>query len=420
MANTFQARGTLSISDETDKFQPFKEFISKSGWVNPRLIFNLTENGYRHSFQVGGTSNALYKEDESNDIYVLTKATYNSSGQKVSDGESEKIAFADRKNPKVLARVANWTKYILDLNTPTERSILRKMNQKLAEGEPLTADDLQELNVATVEDAKNAVEALNRKRLEFITIKDFIEGLMTVIKSGKYSDRHFFISKGRFNHSYNADKQTTYENLEPLQIYLDEETEDKKDFATASVDFYFSKDAVDKTMIDDGKLYIKGWIIGHDSKLDQDIFVEKVLTFNCDNSTELGKAQIKYIENKYKNTSNDDLWMMPTDVALIDGSERIEITEQNLSDDQKQLIALGFKTFEEIKKELHGYIRGESVHEWRWLPKIDAKVTNNTGFKIADTVIKLENNLFDDTAKTEDKPVEDTSEDEFEKLFNLN
>ena len=422
MANGFQMRGTLSLSKETEKFKPFNEFVSKSGWANPRLIFNLNENGCRHSLQVGGSSNSLYKTDESNEIFITTPAIYDTSGQKISDGESEKIPFSQRNDPKMVAKAATWTKYILDLNTPNERSVMKKINQKLAEKEPLGKEDFAMLCVEDLEGAKEVIKRCKGKRFEFLHAKDFIDKLMEVIQSGQYDDKHFFIPRGRFNHSYNPEKKRTYENLEPLQIYLDDETEDKKDFATATVDFYFGKDAVDKSLLDTGKLLINGWIKYKDSNLKKEIFVEKTLVFHCeDPNSDLGKGQVKFISAKFNNTSDDDsLWMIPTDVQLVDGSERVEIKEENLSDEQKQLIFLGFMTFEDIKKQLGGYTYGDSIHEWRWLPKANTTLDKETGYKVSDTVINLDSNLFDDAeAEAEKESSEEMSEDEFDKLFKM-
>ena len=428
MAISFQARGILSISPETDRFKPFTEFKSESGWNNPKLIINLTENGYRHSMTIGGNASSLYKADESGTIRINIPATYDASGQKVSDISQEDIPFSERNNKKNLAKAAYWSKFILDLNTPNERAILKKLNQKIKDGEALTTQDLQQLLVSSSSEAIEKINTMNKKHMEFLTAKDFIDAIMKVVTSEQYKDKHFFVARGRFYHSYNAEKQTFYENLEPFQIYLDDEEGDKVDFCTANIDFYYGPNAVDIGAVDKGKLYIKGWIRNYESRLKETVCIPKVLVFDCNYDTEIGKKQVDFITKMYTNTSEDDVWMIPTDVSIIDGAERKEITEADLSDDQKMYIALGLATFEKIKKELGGYVRGETVHEWHWIPNVKAKVVKETGIKVDDTVIRLEETaLFDNDSKADGLPFgneetsteEKSSEDEFDKLFKM-
>ena len=82
--NTFKMTGTLNLPKETEKFKPHTQRTSDSGWNMDRLCFNAVCGDNRHMLSV----DALYRKDETNNIYVFTKGGVDDNGNKVEYDET--------------------------------------------------------------------------------------------------------------------------------------------------------------------------------------------------------------------------------------------------------------------------------------------------------------------------------------------
>ena len=80
------------------------------GWVKRRLLFNVTCGDNRHMLAVDDGS----FEDGHGDVYTFTKATVDESGNK-KKGESITIPFKERLTSTKIAEVAEFKKYVFDL-----------------------------------------------------------------------------------------------------------------------------------------------------------------------------------------------------------------------------------------------------------------------------------------------------------------
>jgi hypothetical protein len=223
-------------------------------------------------------------------------------------------------------------------------------------------------------------------------------------------------------YSYNPVKGQVYETIMPTHIYR--QNDDEPMFTTVTTDFYFANDAVDESMLEEKhKVYIHGWIRAYESSLKKDIFVSKVITMNCNPDDEMDKKRLAYIKNKFTNDSSEDLYSFRLNCMVIDGSPKVNITMDDLSDDTKDQILLGFKTFEQCVAELGGYKRGDSVHEWTFISPVgDGKVEKETGVTKANTAIVDTANQS--SSESNDGFVKvstavDSADDDFNNLFGL-
>ena len=138
----FEMIGKISLGKETEKFKPYSEHTYDSGWVKRKIMFNAICGDNRHLLTVDAGSFA----DGHGDVYTFSKGSVDENGNKVK-GESLKIPFKDRLTSPKLAEVAEFKKFIFDLEKPNRRYKLEKAAEKVKEGTSLTDEELKELGI---------------------------------------------------------------------------------------------------------------------------------------------------------------------------------------------------------------------------------------------------------------------------------
>ena len=247
----FEMVGKISLGKETEKFKPYSEHQYDSGWVKRRIMFNAICGDNRHLLTVDAGSFA----DGHGDVYTFSKGSVDDSGNKVK-GESLKIPFKDRLTSPKLAEVAEFKKFVFDLEKPNRRYKLEKAAEKIKEGTSLTDEELKDLELDSEAEVNDALEKSNKKRHEFISEWDFAEFIKKVIDSGKYADKKFYI-KGNADYSYSDNKQQVYESYIPQRIYL--AADDADEYSTGTVKIIFNKDSLDDMSVEEkGKYHVDG------------------------------------------------------------------------------------------------------------------------------------------------------------------
>jgi len=386
----FEMLGKLGIGKETDKFKPYTENVYDSGWKKTSLRFNAICGDNRHMLQVDAGCWA----DGHGDIYTFSKATVNEDGTK-KKGESFTIPFKDRLTSKKLADVAEFKKFVFDLEEPGRRYKLKNMVDAIKEGKGVTDEQLAEVNLADEAEVNEAYEKSLKKHHEFIYEGDFIEFIKKVIDSGKYKDKKFLI-RGNGNYSYSEKNERVYENYVPQRIYL--AADDAEEYSTANITLLFGSESLDDMSVEEkGKYYVSGWSMEYDSNRKGNIPVPMTITFSAENE-KLAKALVK------KFTVDDDsIKEYGVEVSMLNGAQRVEITEDMLSDEQKEDLELGLITLDDIRKDMGGSVYGDRIQEYQFL-KVGrgfSKGRNDTAYTADDMVIKSvvdeeTDDLFDD------------------------
>jgi len=160
----FEMIGKFGLGKETEKFKPYSETKYDSGWVKRRIMFNAICGDNRHLLIVDAGSFA----DGHGDVYTFSKGSVDESGNKVK-GESLKIPFKDRLTSKKLVEVAEFKKYVFDLEKPGRRYKLEKAAEKIKEGSSLTDEELKDIGLDNESEVKDALEKSKKKHHEFIS-----------------------------------------------------------------------------------------------------------------------------------------------------------------------------------------------------------------------------------------------------------
>lgn len=380
----FEMVGKLSLSKDTEKFHPWSETTYDSGWVKRRIMFNATCGDNRHLLTVDSGAFA----DGHGDVYTFTKGSVNENGKKVK-GESLKIPFKERLTSNRLAEVAEFKKFVFDLEKPNRRYKLEKAMEKIKEGISLTDEELKELNVQSESDLNEAFEKSKKKRHEFISEWDFAEFIKKVIDSEKYKDKKFFI-KGNGNYAYSENKEKVYENYYPNRIYL--AADDAEEHSTATFNILYNKDSFDDMSVEEkGKYYVNGFMMEYDNNRKSNIPCPVTISIPVviDDANEKDRKKVESIKRKF--IVEDDTWKeYGVIVSMLNGAQKTEISEDMLTDEQKDDLECGLITIEDIRAELGGSVYGDRIQEYQFIKpaKGFTRGRNDTVYTDDDMIIK--------------------------------
>lgn len=401
----FEMIGKISLGKETEKFHPYSETTYDSGWVKRRIMFNAICGDNRHLLTV----DAGAFSDGHGDVYTFSKGSVDANGNKVK-GESLKIPFKDRLTSPKLAEVAEFKKFVFDLEKPNRRYKLEKAAEKIKEGISLTDEELKELGIEIETDVKGELEKSNKKKHEFISEWDFVEFIKKVIDSGKYNDKKFFI-RGNANYSYSDKNQKVYENYVPQRIYLADD--DAEEYSTATIKMIYGADAVDEMSAEEkGKYYVSGYMMEYDNNRKANIPVPVVVTIPVasTDASDKDKKKVEAIKRKFI-VEDDTFKELGIEVNMLNGAQKVEITEDMLTEEQKDDLECGLITLDDIRADLGGNVYGDRVQEYQFakIARGFTKGRNDTVYTTEDMIIKpIEEELpegTDDLFDTDDDEI---------------
>lgn len=376
--------GKISLGKETEKFKPYSETTYDSGWVKRRIMFNAICGDNRHLLTVDAGAFA----DGHGDVYTFSKGSVDANGNKVK-GESLKIPFKDRLTSPKIAEVAEFKKFIFDLEKPNRRYKLEKAAEKIKEGTSLTDEELKELEIKSETDVKSALEKSNKKRHEFISEWDFVEFIKKVIDSGKYNDKKFYI-KGSGNYQYSDKNERVYESYVPTRIYLADE--DTEEYCTATINVLFNSESLDDMSVEEkGKYYVNGYMMQYDNNRKANIPCPVTITIPVASGDVSDKDKKKVEAIKRKFSVDDETWKeLGVVVKMLNGAQKTEITDDMLTDEQKEDLECGLITLDDIRAELGGSVYGERVQEYQFdkISRGFTKGRNDTVYTDDDMVIR--------------------------------
>lgn len=380
----FEMIGKISFGKETEKFKPYSETTYDSGWVRRKIMFNAICGDNRHLLTVDAGSFA----DGHGDVYTFSKGSVAENGERIK-GESLKIPFKDRLTSPKLAEVAEFKKFIFDLEKPGRRYKLEKAVEKIKEGTSLTDEELKEIGLENELEVEDALKKSNKKRHEFISEWDFVEFIKEVIASEKYKNNKFLI-RGNGDYSYSDNKQQVYEHYVPQRIYLADD--DVEEYSTATIKVLYDSDSLDDLSIEEkGKYYVNGYMMEYDRNRKSNIPVPVTITIpvTSDDATDKEKKKIEGIKRKF--TVEDDSYKeLGIEVKMLNGAQRVEITEDMLTDEQKDDLECGLITLDDIRADLGGNVYGDRIQEYQFfkIARGFTKGRNDTVYTSDDMIIK--------------------------------
>lgn len=395
--------GTLSMGKETEKFKPFEDKVYDSGWERKVLKFNAICGDNRHMLVV--TAGAW--SDGHGDVYSFTKGTVNEDGTR-EKGESIKIPFKDRLDVKKnkINEIADFRKFVFDLEKPNRRQELLKLADKVKEGSTVTDEELKNVGLVSEDELTDAITKSNKLRHEFISEWDFVDFIKKVIESGKYNNTKFYI-KSSGDYSYNQEKDTVYENLVPTKIYLADQNAEP--YSTANIKLLFGSESLDTLSVDEKKrVYVNGWMMERENNLKKNIPVPVTISIVApsDDADDKAKKLFNGIQRKFT-VEGDAIKELGIEVELVNGAQREDIDIESLPDEIKDDIECGLVTLEEIQREM-GQAYGENIREKKFVSigrGYKGKGCADTSYTVDDMKITVEDATDDDLFDDEDDEI---------------
>jgi hypothetical protein len=153
----------------------------------------------------------------------------------------------------------------------------------------------------------------------------------------------------------------------------------------------FNQDSLDEMSLEEkNKYYVNGWMMEYDQNRKANIPVPVTVAIN--NVDEADKDAIKKLNATKKKFTVDDekIYEYGCVVNMLNGSQKKEITDDMLTDEQKEDLDCGLITLEDIRAELGGSVYGDRIQEYQFLKvaKGWSKGRNVTVFTVDDMQIK--------------------------------
>lgn len=347
MYNTFSFVGTIKPIKNTENFKGYEERKFSSGWTKRTLKFNMVCGNNRHMVQAEG---GCYPEKNDGLIYTMIEENVGGKRQYTKT----QFPFKDRFNPDYIKAVPMFAKYIVDTEISTVRYKIKDVVDKMKLGEIPT-----DCEYKTLEEAETALSKSNAKRKEFLSEWDFVEYLNKLVSNDKIKNMKFKVS-GNVVFSYWEGKY--YRNFVVNKVYR--VPDDTPTSSSANLCLFFTENAIDDNSYEsNSKYYINGFVREYDSSTKSYFGVPITLVNSAEGDEKtIGRAKVI---NKRFNVDDDRYYEVGLKCEIIDGSQEVEITEDMLSDDQKESLEYGLITMEDIKAELDGSVYGDRIQETR-------------------------------------------------------
>lgn len=199
------------------------------------------------------------------------------------------------------------------------------------------------------------------ERKEFITEWDMIEYLESALAG--YEDD--IVVTGNFALRPGTGKYSdqVYREFQIQNVYMPGEKD--VPHLTMNLDLYYDKDSMDKSSFkDDGKILMHCYTPMY-SKADaarkmfqiDTVFNTAVFDMSKPKHKAIHDYKMRYLETKSRNPVH-----MNWQIAVVNGAEEVEFSEDSLSEQQKEQIELGISKLEDFRR---GPIYGQRVNELR-------------------------------------------------------
>lgn len=346
--NTFEFVGNISIPKSSDKFLKVEE--STSGWLGNRLNFAVKESNTNSTFveMYGG-----YFKSKANVVKTLGKSTENNKGSNLE------IPWDDRLKDETIDMVADFKKIVIDFTTDFE--LKQEINQLLYEIRSLEYKDvLSDSENEKLESLRAEVREKSPDRYTFIHPYDAVVLLSNKLE--KYKDHKFKIT-GTVD--YNYWNGNYYRKFTPQTLEIVESDTPSK--LRSTMDIFFTKDALDeKDLKKDNKIYIDGYVLAYNSILKTDIFVPQQYVINTQKinfENEEHVKRLEFLKKKFNVTKNKSVHHLQWQVNIFRGADKVEFTEKDLTQEQKEAIEFGYNKLEDFTPK--GGMLGDNIYENR-------------------------------------------------------
>ena len=130
----------------------------------------------------------------------------------------------------------------------------------------------------------------------------------------------------------------------------------------------FNTDSLDEMSVEEkGKYYVNGYMFEYDNNRKSNIPVPVTLTIPvaADDADDKTKKKVEAIKHKFM-VDDDTYKELGVEVNMLNGAQKVEITDDMLTDEQKEDLDCGLITLDDIRADLGGSVYGDRVQEYQF------------------------------------------------------
>lgn len=334
--NNFSFRGTIFEKKE-DENHKNKTLISskKSDWVMTKYTFGMKTNGSFHNL----TAQGGYMNNDHGMIYYMTNKK-----------EKKSVPFKARHTVD-LNEVASFCLYTLNLNEH------RKSDLEAASKNPEAALSLG----MTCDQAKLYLNNYENNRRRYLASADLVNDVEQLVKDPKYKGKQFTVTGNILLNEYNDKIYTTYE---VRNVTLNATEAEEK--STTNMYFLMNEDSMGE-IEDDGSFMMSGWTAGYDSKDKKQVYYP--YTFRVGKVIKPTEEEMKRANNfrrKRFTVKGETIKECVVTTEVVNGTTFRKITEDDLTEEERDAIFCGEVTLEDLQKEYQN-IAGPAIRENRFV-----------------------------------------------------
>lgn len=326
MAN-FEIIATLKAVKDSENFKALEVRDFESGWQNTKYRFNAISGNNRFMLEISG---GKWVDDKKNQILTFSRAEAGKKPEKMT------VKWEDRRSQAMIDKVAGYRIYTCNLLTYDERKALEEEGKE--------------------EDAK-------KKNHQFLEKTEFAALVKRVIDSGKYTDTKFRIL-GTVDFQYSEKNNMYYRTLSVDKMY--KVSDDTPCKAEMTINTYYTEDAIDADSYDENKKYLFNCYTDYYfNSVKENRFVPMTLVING-NGDEKSEKKANAFKKKLSEF-DDEATVRKCGLVcdMIDGSESLAITYDDLDEDTRDNIDMGLIELEDAIKALGGTMTGDRITEYR-------------------------------------------------------
>ena len=390
--NTFEFVGTLSLPKTTEKFKPVAEY-DKPHWKGSKITLQVrnNENNTQLIEAMGG-----YNKDGS----TIIRTTLNEKDE-AGKYKRVEIKWADRNKPENIQAVANFRKFVFDMDVEADRWSLQRQIKAL-EASSSDSDAIMFLQdtynmpqgTNALEFAKELLSKSLAKRKEFLSEYDFVEFLKTV--APKLEDKVFVVTGTIESSLYNGKAS---QKFKIQQIKLAAPNTPQK--FRGEMEIYFDNTSLDESMFTDiRKYFVNGYVRNYSSAHKKEIGIPVSVVVDgskFDASNEMATKQLNFLKSLFAVEEKENFSVIGVKCVFANGVQKVEINESMLSDFEKLQVELGLATLEDFKKA-YGSANGEREREIKVVGLTNAYLKTGkkeTAYTLSDFLIETEETLED-------------------------
>ena len=334
MAETKLSRGKfIFVGEGVLGKEPVQKVERGTDWILNRLSFGI---------KVGTNTQFLTTE------FMLKKGE-----TKVrlydNDGEAFDILPEQGADPKVLAKLPDYKKIILDIEDDFEKKEeYTKLYFKIRNIE--MRDEKSEADLEKLEEYKKEFAEKATRRKEIGHVGALFGAIPQVVEIAKQKGYYIKVTGTIKSNYYKDENRLQYTPSTIEFVPKDSDKPSDKPRLEIQTDFFYNKDTF-TDFTDEKQIALSGYL-GETVKGENHLYPTNVV-FDYSNVNFEDEKQVAYVDlfREILNTAGDDgIYRLGLILKVINGAEEKELTLDDLEDLERKFVLAGLKTMDDIKK----------------------------------------------------------------------